>query len=156
MTEDILEQLVDGYFSRETATFTKHNVKFRPTDIKLIDPKERNKYSVHSDIDVLAIHLGKQNEERVSVISCKSWQEGFDLDLFFDWLPDSEKQLRKYGSGPIWKKFRELVHPEWAKPLGIRFFLKQTHSISLTILPLLSSCRGKIRTRKHLKIIPFF
>jgi len=74
MKEDILEQLIDGYFLRKPTTFTKHNVKFKPTpnDIAHLDNKIRSRYNVSSDIDIIAIHLDKKDEKRVSVISCKS------------------------------------------------------------------------------------
>ncbi|MCF8373418.1 MAG: hypothetical protein K9H64_17500 [Bacteroidales bacterium] len=117
MKEDILEQLVDGYFLRQPSTFTKHNIKFKPSqsDIFSLDNKEKSKYSVSSDIDVIAVHLNKEGLEKVSVISCKSWQDGFDIDFFFDHLTDPSKRDKKVGTGSAWKKFRELVEPIWAK-----------------------------------------
>ena len=59
MKEDILEQLVDGWFLRKSGTFTKHNVKYKPlqTDIVHLDTREKSRFTVSSDIDVLAIHL---------------------------------------------------------------------------------------------------
>lgn len=110
MKEDILEQLVDGYLLRKKSTFTKHNVKYKP-NIPELDKESKNKYSVASDIDVLAIHLNKAYEERVSVVSCKSWQGGFDVDFFYSVLQDSSRREKKN----VWKKFRELVNPIWAK-----------------------------------------
>ena len=61
MNEDILEQLVDGWFLRQNATFTKHNVKFKPNskDISHLSVKERSLFSVPSDIDVMAVHLDR-------------------------------------------------------------------------------------------------
>lgn len=117
MKEDILEQLVDGYFLRQPRTFTKHNVKFKPDaqDISTLDTKTKSKYTVASDIDVIAVHLDKQGTERVSVISCKSWQSGFDIDFFYDHLVDEEKRNKRVGTSSAWKKFRELVEPVWAK-----------------------------------------
>ena len=117
MKEDILEQLVDGYFLRKPSTFTKHNVKFKPfpLDILAFDNKTKSKYSVASDIDLIAVHLDKLGVERVSVISCKSWQNGFDLDFFYDHLIDEVKRNKRVGTSSAWKKFRELVEPIWAK-----------------------------------------
>ncbi len=40
MKEDILEELVDGYFLRQPAVFTKHNVKYRP-DLKGIHKSKK-------------------------------------------------------------------------------------------------------------------
>lgn len=114
MKEDILEQLVDSYFLRKPATFTKHNVKYRP-DLSKMEVYEKKKYSVHSDIDVIAIHVNEKEQRRVSIVSCKSWQNGFDVDYFFENLSDINKHSVKVGTGPIWKKFRELVDIRWAK-----------------------------------------
>jgi hypothetical protein len=82
MKEDILEQLVDSYFLRKPATFTKHNVKFRP-ELSSMTKEEKRKYSVHSDIDVIAVHFKGACEKEVSVVSCKSWQSGLVLGSIF-------------------------------------------------------------------------
>jgi cytochrome c1 len=117
MKEDILEQLVDGYFLRKPKTFTKHNVKFKPNNNDLLNLSilEKSKYSVSSDIDVIAVHLGEENEKKVSAISCKSWQDGFDIDFFYEHLTDENKKKKRVGTSEAWKKFRELVEPIWAK-----------------------------------------
>lgn len=114
MKEDILEQLVDSYFLRKPATFTKHNVKFRP-DLTGLSTEEKRKYSVHSDIDVIAVQFKDAGEKEVSVISCKSWQSGFDVRFFYENLSKLENHVVRVGTGPIWKKFRELVDEKWAK-----------------------------------------
>ena len=131
MKEDILEQLVDSYFLRKPATFTKHNVKFKPKKEDITDLSTRNKFSVSSDIDVLAIHLNEQKDKRVSVISCKSWQNGFDIDHFYDHLIDDEKRKVRNGASEIWKKFRELVEPNWAKAFREKIF-EETNSHDFT------------------------
>lgn len=69
MKEDILEQLIDGYFLRQSATFTKHSVKYRP-DQNSLKKEDKNKYSVHSDIDILAVNL---KTKETNVVTCKSW-----------------------------------------------------------------------------------
>lgn len=114
MKEDILEKLVDSYFLRKPATFTKHNVKFRP-DLTGLITEEKRKYSVHSDIDVIAVQFKDAGEKEVSVISCKSWQSGFDVRFFYENLSKLENHVVRVGTGPIWKKFRELVDEKWAK-----------------------------------------
>lgn len=114
MKEDILEQLVDSYFLRKPATFTKHNVKFRP-DLTGLSTEEKRKYSVHSDIDVIAVQFKETGEKDVSIISCKSWQTGFDVRFFYENLSNLNNHTIKVGAGPIWKKFRELVDEKWAK-----------------------------------------
>lgn len=131
MKEDILEQLVDGYLLRKPATFTKHNVKFKPekSAIAHLAASDRNKYSVPSDIDVLGIHLKSSGSNRVSAISCKSWQGGFDVDFWYDHLTDPIKKSRKFGTSEAWKKFRELSEPIWAKAFRDRIY-QETGSTS--------------------------
>ncbi len=56
--------------------FTMHNVKFKPR--KDHPDWIRDKDAVASDIDVLAINPLLNGPDRVIVVSCKSWQAGFD------------------------------------------------------------------------------
>ncbi len=129
MKEDILEQLVDGYFSRQNSTFTKHNVKYKPRkdDIKELNKLTRSRYAVSSDIDVLAIHLNEKYEKRVSAISCKSWQDGFNIDWWYETLTNKVKRQKK----DQWKRFRELVEPIWAKAFRDKVY-EQTKSKDFT------------------------
>ena len=66
MKEDILEQLVDGWFLRQPATFTKHNVKYKPSsdDIADLDVKGKSLYSVSSDIDVMVVQFDKTDGKK--------------------------------------------------------------------------------------------
>lgn len=130
MKEDILEQLVDSYFLRKKGTFTKHNIKFRP-ELDEIDQTQKKKYAVHSDIDVLAVQMEDNGQKEVSVISCKSWQNGFDIDLFYDKLIDPANHDFKIGTGPIWKKFRELVDEKWAKAFRSAIY-RETKTLDFT------------------------
>jgi len=61
MKEDILEQIAEDFYSKKVGYFTKHNIKFRPSD------KESDyiaKFdSVHSDIDLLIIDAHKRNNQ---------------------------------------------------------------------------------------------
>ena len=108
MKEDILEQIVDEYLMHE-GYLTTHNVKFRPA--RDHDQYEKQKDSVHSDIDVIGIHPTKQGKDRVVVVSCKSWQNGIDL------IGDLERiaETRKNPGRPTWKGFRELCKPKWSQ-----------------------------------------
>lgn len=144
MKEDILEQLVDGYFLRQTSTFTKHNVKYKPNpiDISHLEIRERNKYYVSSDIDVLAIHLNKINHHKVSVVSCKSWQAGFDIDYFYEHLIDEVKRTKRVGTGDAWKKFRELVEPNWAKAFREKIY-SETNSNDFTYYIAVTKIKNK-------------
>lgn len=111
MKEDILEQIVDSWLMRKEATFTKHNVKFKPG----FDHPDyhKNADAVHSDIDILAVHLGKKSQEKVSVVTCKSWQDGFNIKLYLDTLGIGEN-TKIAGGKEIWKHFRELSTDKWS------------------------------------------
>ncbi len=110
MKEDILEQLVDDYL-KFNGFFTIHNVKFRPSDehpdyIRAAD-------CVSSDVDVVGFHPMQNGANRVWVVSCKSWQMGFDPK---DRIEAIEKEKIREGR-PAWQSFRELVKPKWANAL---------------------------------------
>jgi hypothetical protein len=110
MKEDILEQLVDDYL-KFNGFFTIHNVKFRPSDshpeyIKAAD-------CVASDMDVVGLHPMRNGTDKVWVVSCKSWQIGFDAR---DRIEAIEKDKKREGR-PAWQSFRELVKPKWANGL---------------------------------------
>ena len=106
--EDILEQLVEEWLLHE-GYFVRHNLKFRPSsDHPEFDSK---KDSNHSDIDVIGYHPHKAGADRVKVISCKSWQGGFNPRSQLEGL---EKD-RIAGGREAWKRFRELVKPKWSE-----------------------------------------
>lgn len=108
MKEDILEQLVDEYLMHQ-GYFTMHNVKFKPATV---DPEfVGNQDSVASDIDVIAIHPLKEGADRVIVVSCKSWQEGFDPVACIDHIVNN----KKYAGRDAWRGFRELCSPKWSR-----------------------------------------
>jgi hypothetical protein len=107
MKEDILEQVVDDYLQAK-GYFTRHNLKFRPRNDH--EAFVKNQDSNHSDIDVIGIHPRRDDEERVVVVSCKSWQAGFDVHAKLD-----ELEKNKIVSGRhAWKAFRELMQPKWS------------------------------------------
>ena len=107
MKEDILEQMVDEYLMHQ-GYFTMHNVKFKPAPSHPEFVQRQD--SVASDIDVIAIHPRREGTERAIVVSCKSWQEGFDPVACLDCILN-EKQ---YGGREAWKSFRELCRPKWS------------------------------------------
>lgn len=98
--EDYLQQ--KGYF-------TRHNLKFKPSQ----DHPEFSKTQdvVASDIDVIGLHPTFLGVERVRVVSCKSWQSGFN--------PESKlKEMNKADSEAgkaFWKHFREIWSPKWVE-----------------------------------------
>src|SRR5882672_1591463 len=108
MKEDILEQLVDDYLQTE-GYFTRHNIKFRP---RADHPDyNRQKDSNHSDIDVIGIHPKKTGPDRIWVVSCKSWQSGFNVRAKLE-----ELGANKIRSGrEAWQFFRELVKSKWSE-----------------------------------------
>ena len=63
----------------------------------------------HSDIDVLGFNPHLTGPERIWVVSCKSWQEGFRVVSKI-----AELEENKIRSGrEAWKGFRELMKPKW-------------------------------------------
>jgi hypothetical protein len=108
MKEDVLEQLVEDYLQLE-GYFTQHNVRFKPSKE---DPGYvGNEHRVSSDIDVIGINPKKRGPDKVIVVSCKSWQSGFNAVYRLD-------QMREKRSNPrrkVWRNHRELWDPIWAK-----------------------------------------
>jgi hypothetical protein len=106
--EDILEQLVEEYLLHD-GYFVRHNVKFLPRR----DHPDfiSNQDSNHSDIDVIGYHPTRTGAERVKVVSCKSWQDGFDASAEIRNI-DQNKIIR---GREAWKSFRELVVPKWSE-----------------------------------------
>lgn len=107
MKEDILEQIVDDFLQTK-GFFTRHNLKFRPS---ADHPHfERQQDSNHSDIDVLGIHPKRQGTDRVWVVSCKSWQSGFDVRAKLREITENKVRSGRES----WRFFRELVQPKWS------------------------------------------
>lgn len=110
MKEDILEQLVDDYLMAQ-GFFTMHNVKFQPHED---DPDYVAKDDcVASDVDVIGFHPRREGPEHVWVVSCKSWQAGFN---------PAEKIAAIEGGKVVsgreaWRGFRELTKRKWADAL---------------------------------------
>lgn len=103
MKEDVLEQIVDDYL-QHLGYFTRHNIPFKPDSNH--PEYVTNKDSVHSDVDVIGIHPMKDGVDRIRVVSCKSWQQGFD----------AIRLLRELNEGrDTWKAFRELWVPKWSE-----------------------------------------
>lgn len=114
MKEDILEQLVEDWFVARQGFFVKHNIRFRPS--KSHENYLPKKDSVNSDIDILAIKANSKGVDRVHVVTCKSWQSGFNPN---NWVTKLEKEA-EYNEPSVnfvtrehWKYFRELVSDKW-------------------------------------------
>lgn len=108
MKEDVLEQIVDDYLQFE-GYFTIHNVRFRPRpdhpEYKASDD------SVPSDVDVVGYHPTQDGRSRVVVVSCKSWQGGFDATAKLAELRGEKKNPKR----ATWRHFRELWIPKWSE-----------------------------------------
>lgn len=116
MKEDILEQLVEDWLVSEPSWFVKHNIKFRPSKESADYNSKRD--SVHSDIDVLAISGTLTGLERVRVVTCKSWQGGFDPGKTLKILEGEAKyndRSEQFQRREEWKYYRELVSTKWMK-----------------------------------------
>jgi hypothetical protein len=107
--EDVLEQIVDDYLQFD-GHFTIHNVRFRPR-------RNHDEYvaaddSVSSDVDVVGYNPRKRGRARVVVVSCKSWQGGFDATAKLAELRGERKNIAKKKP---WRHFRELWIPKWSE-----------------------------------------
>jgi hypothetical protein len=110
MKEDILEQLVDDYL-KFNGYFTLHNVKFQPSKS---DPDYiANDDRVASDIDVVGFHPLSEGTDRTWVVSCKSWQSGFDPTKRIRLITEKKKVSKRHA----WQAFRELAIKKWADGL---------------------------------------
>lgn len=108
MKEDVLEQVVDDYLQFK-GYFTIHNVRFRPR-------KDHPEYvsqqdSVASDVDVVGYNPNLEGVDRVVVVSCKSWQTGFDASAKLGELRGERKNPKR----ATWRHFRELWIPRWSE-----------------------------------------
>ena len=108
--EDILEQIVEEYLVHK-GYFVQHNIKFLPgkdhPDFIL------NQDSNHSDIDVIGYHPILKGDRRVLVVSCKSWQKGFNPAAEIRAI-QGDKNKKRRGREP-WRAFRELTSPKWSE-----------------------------------------
>lgn len=106
--EDVLEQLVDDYLMHQ-GYLTRHNLRFAPSAEHA--DYDRRKDAVSSDIDVIGYNPKLHGTDRVWVVSCKAWQQGFD--------PAAKvAQIRKskiVSGRDAWKGFRELCKPKWSE-----------------------------------------
>ena len=111
MKEDILEQIAEDFYSKKVGCFTKHNIKFRPSEK---EPTYIAKHdSVHSDIDLIIVDTRERN--KIITVSCKSWQGGFNVLKYKNMLEDAlNKQPSKTtGKRDDWCAFRELCIHRW-------------------------------------------
>lgn len=106
--EDILEQIVEEYLIHK-GYFVQHNIKFLPR--KDHPDFSSNQDSNHSDIDVVGLHPRLADDRRVVVVTCKSWQSGFNPIAEIDAIVhDKVRRGRK-----AWQAFRELTVPKWSE-----------------------------------------
>jgi hypothetical protein len=134
MKEDILEQLVDDYL-KFNGFFTVHNVKFQPA---ADDPEYiKRDDCVASDVDVIGFHPRREGADRVWVVSCKSWQAGFDPR---EKIASIEGD-RKVAGRKAWRSFRELVKRKWADGL-ISEIERLTGSSQFTYITAVTKLKG--------------
>ncbi|MGA2965364.1 MAG: hypothetical protein ABSD64_04070 [Terriglobales bacterium] len=110
MKEDILEQIADDYLNFK-GFFTVHNVKFKPAETHPEYFKRDD--CVDSDVDVVGFHPKNEGVARVWVVSCKSWQAGFDPKARIAAIEGNKILAGKEA----WRGFRELVRTKWVDAL---------------------------------------
>jgi hypothetical protein len=132
--EDILEQIVEEYLNHR-GYFVKHNLKFLPRR----DHPDfvSNKDSNHSDIDVIGIHPKMSGPQKIFVVSCKSWQQGFAPAREIDAI----QKKKKIRGREAWQGFRELVVPKWSEAFRVAV-AEATGSESFTYVTAVSKVRG--------------
>ena len=106
--EDILEQIVEEYLIQK-GYFVQHNIKYRPR--KDHPNYIVNKDSVYSDIDIIGVHPLLRGERKVLVVSCKSWQAGFNPESMIIAIENRKNLVGR----PAWKIFRELTVEKWSE-----------------------------------------
>jgi len=107
MKEDILEQIVDEHLNLR-GYFTLANVKYKPAPGDAGYDSQQD--SVPSDIDVIGFHPEKSGPEKVVVVSCKSWQDGFWIDWELDYIENN----KSFAGRERWRTYRELANDKWA------------------------------------------
>jgi hypothetical protein len=86
-----------------------HNVRFKPRpDHQLF---EGDQDRVPSDVDVVGLHPRRTDPERVIVVTCKSWQSGFNPRRKLEELRGVAKNPKR----ATWRHFRELWIPKWSE-----------------------------------------
>lgn len=135
MKEDILEQIVDDYL-RSSGFFTLHNVKFQPAKT---DPDFAQRDDcVPSDIDVVGFHPRRSGADQTWVVSCKSWQAGFDPKRRISLI----EQHKVISGRQAWQAFRELVKKKWADGL-ITEIERLTGSTEFTYVTAVTRLKGE-------------
>ena len=134
MKEDILEQVVDDYLQAR-GFFTRHNIKFRP---RKDHPEFKSRDdAVPSDIDVIGVNPHHRGSARVWVVSCKSWQSGFNVRSKLAEL--SENKIR--SGREAWRFFRELMVPKWSEAFREAVF-RETGSRAFTYVTAVTRLGG--------------
>lgn len=108
MKEDVLEQIVDDYLQFK-GYFTTHNVRFRPRPDhpEYVGDLDR----VPSDVDVVGYHPRRTGVGRVMVVTCKSYQAGFNAGRKLAELRGEKRNPKR----ATWYHFRELWIPKWSQ-----------------------------------------
>ena len=132
--EDILEQIVEEYLIHK-GYFVQHNIKFRPRQ----DHPDfvSNQDSNHSDIDVIGYHPIIKGERKIMVVSCKSWQNGFNPAYEIEAILNNKKVSGRVA----WKAFRELTVPKWSEAF-LRAIKDATGEDRFTYITAVTHLRG--------------
>lgn len=135
MKEDILEQLVDDYLQAK-GYFTRHNLKFLPhkNHPEFVSKED----AVPSDIDVIGINPHRRGPSKVMVVSCKSWQSGFNVRSRLAEL----EQEKKVSGRASWKAFRELMVNKWSEAFCEAVW-RETGSRSFTYVTAVTRLSGE-------------
>ncbi len=89
---------------------------------------------------MLAYEVHAKDYERVSVVTCKSWQVGFNPERWV--LNLTNKKDARMGSRDAWKFFRELVSQKWTNAF-VREIEKETVQTTFTYYVVCTRLYGK-------------
>jgi len=134
MKEDILEQLADEYLQM-MGYFTIGNIKYKPSPSH--PDYESSKDSVHSDIDIIGINPNHRGINRTWVVTCKSWQKGFNPEKAIK----RQQERKKFGGREAWKSFHELYEPKWSESF-INKIKELTGSNTFTYITAVTKLKG--------------
>lgn len=73
---------------------------------------------MRSDVDVVGYHPRRSGLDRVTVVSCKAWQGGFDATAKLAELRREKKNPKR----ETWRHFRELWIPKWSEAFREKVF----------------------------------
>ena len=105
---------------------------------------------MHSDIDILAFSNNEKGKSRVIVVTCKSWQGGFNPK---EWLksleeePEYNERTNEFKPREKWKYFRELSSHKWMEAF-VEIIRNETGQRDFIYYIAVTKLNGKIQDKE--------